>query len=378
MFRLGLIVNPLAGLGGPAALKGSDAQDTSHIAAERGVQSRTPERLATFFSQLLPQQQRIQLLTASGQMGETLATANGWMVQIVYQTPDQTSSHDTCNAAKALMQAGVDLLIFVGGDGTARDVYQAVGDKQAVLGLPAGVKMHSGVFAVTPMAAASVVQSLLRGRLVAARLGEVRDIDEAAFREGKVRTAYFGEMLIPDDQLLVQCVKCSGLPDDEIQLDELCAWLQEEMQPDVLYVLGSGGTLHQLKQNLGLEQPTLLGVDLWLNGQQVGVDVYEQQLFDIVSHNMKVRIVLSVIGGQGVVLGRGNQQLSPRVIRSAGLDSLHFIATQKRLEALGGRPLLLDSGDDVLDRELSGFRRVICGYEDSVLYEFRYVGPFDS
>lgn len=378
MFRLGLIVNPLAGLGGPAALKGSDAPDTSQIAAERGVQSRTPERLADFFQQLLPQQQQILILTAAGAMGEAHVLANGWTAQIACQTPASTSADDTRNAAQALMQSGVDLLIFVGGDGTARDVYQAVGDKQAVLGLPAGVKMHSGVFAVTPMAAASVVQSLLRGRLVAARLGEVRDIDESAFREGKVRTAYFGEMLIPDDQLLVQCVKCSGLPDDDIQLEELCVWLQEEMQPDVLYVLGSGGTLHQLKQNLGLEQPTLLGVDLWLNGQQVGTDVYEQQLFDAVSQNTKVRIVLSVIGGQGVVLGRGNQQLSPRVIRSAGLDSLQFIATQKRLEALGGRPLLLDSGDDALDRELSGFRRVICGYEDAVLYEFRYVGSFDS
>lgn len=378
MFRLGLIINPLAGLGGPAALKGSDAEDTAHIAFERGVQSRTPERLATFFSQLLPQQERIQLLTASGQMGETLATAYGWTVQIVYQTPDQTSALDTCNAAKAMLQAGVDLLVFVGGDGTARDVFQAVGDKQAVLGLPAGVKMHSGVFAVTPMAAASVVQSLLRGRLVAVRLGEVRDIDESAFRDGKVRTAWYGDMLIPDDQLLVQCVKCSGLPDDDIQLDELCAWLDETLQSDVLYVLGSGGTLHRLKQTLGLPEPTLLGVDLWLNGEQVGVDVYEQQLFDAVSQHANVNLLLSVIGGQGVVLGRGNQQFSPRVIRASGLDSLHFIATQKRLEALGGRPLLLDSGDDTLDRELSGFRRVICGYEDSVLYEFRYVGPFDS
>ena len=118
----------------------------------------------------------------------------------------------------------------------------------------------------------------------------------------------------------------------------------------------------------------MLGVDLWCNGEQVGVDVREQQLFAAVIQYPDTGIYLSVIGGQGVVLGRGNQQLSPRVIRAAGLGSLHFIATQKRLEALAGRPLLLDSGDDTLDRELSGFRRVICGYEDAVLYEFRYVG----
>src|SRR3990167_7201436 len=306
MFRLGLIVNPLAGLGGPAALKGSDAPDTSQIAAERGVLSRTPERLAAFFQQLLPQQQQILILTAAGVMGEAHVLANGWTAQIVCQTPASTSADDTRNAAQALMQSGVDLLIFVGGDGTARDVYQAVGDKQAVLGLPAGVKMHSGVFAVTPMAAASVVQSLLRGRLVAARLGEVRDIDESAFREGKVRTAWYGDMLIPDDQLLVQCVKCSGLPDDDIQLDELCAWLDETMQPDVLYVLGSGGTLHRLKQTLGLPEPTLLGVDLWCNGEQVGVDVHEQQLFAAVIQYPDTGIYLSVIGGQGVEIGRAH------------------------------------------------------------------------
>lgn len=373
MFRLGLIVNPLAGLGGPAALKGSDAQDTACIAAERGVYSRIPERLAAFFSQLQPHRDQIQILTVSGQMGEAQVLDNGWTARIVSRSSESTSAEDTRNAAQALMQTGVDLLIFVGGDGTARDVCQVVGDRQAVLGLPAGVKMHSGVFAVTPMAAASVVQSLLRGRLVAARLAEVRDIDEAAFRAGKVRTAWYGDMLIPDDQLLVQCVKCSGLPDDEAQLEELSAWLLETMQPDVLYVLGSGGTLHHLKQALGLPEPTLLGVDLWHNGQQVGADVFEQNLFDTVCHYPKVSILLSVIGGQGVVLGRGNQQVSPRVIRAAGLASLHFIATHKRLEALGGRPLLLDSGDDMLDRELSGFRQVLCGYEDALLYEFRYL-----
>jgi predicted polyphosphate/ATP-dependent NAD kinase len=233
--------------------------------------------------------------------------------------------------------------------------------------------MHSGVFAVTPVAAASVVRSLIDGRLVAARLAEVRDIDEAAFQQGQVRTAHYGELLIPDDQLLVQCVKCSGLPDDALQLDELSAWLAESMEPDVLYVLGSGGTLFDLKQRLGLPSPTLLGVDLWCNGEQAGVDLHEQALYEQVCRAGSVQIFLSVIGGQGVVLGRGNQQISARILQRVGIEALHFVATPKKLQALAGRALVVDSGDDELDRRLAGFRKVITGYDDAIFYPIRYL-----
>ena len=193
--------------------------------------------MLTILQDRLPElNQRLEIVTASGTMGAVACEPFKaiFPIHTVYDTPDQTSSNDTLNAAKRIKAQQVDLLIFAGGDGTARDIYQAVGTDQAVLGLPAGVKMHSGVFAVTPKAVASVIESLMSHRLVSARMAEVRDIDEVAFAQGRVSTQYFGEMLIPDDQLLVQCVKCSGMIEDELMLDELCAFITEELEDDTL------------------------------------------------------------------------------------------------------------------------------------------------
>ena len=183
--------------------------------------------------------------------------------------------------------------------------------------------------------------------------------------------------MIPDDQLLVQSVKCSGMLDDELMLEELCAFLSEELQEQTLYILGSGGTLKALKETIGIENPTLLGVDVayvsTLGVEVVARDVHEVQLFDLLKNYPRCKIVLSVIGGQGIVLGRGNQQISPRVIKKVGIDNLQFISTQAKIRALNGRALSVDSGSDELDKELSGYHKIICGYDDAILYEIRYL-----
>jgi len=379
VFKLGLIINPLAGLGGPAGLKGSDHHDTAALATERGVRSVVNDRVVAMLSilkdRLVELNQSLEIITASGSMGALACEPfnSTFKVTSVYTTPDKTHSSDTLDAAKLIKAQQVDLLVFAGGDGTARDVYQAIGADQAVLGLPAGVKMHSGVFAVTPKAVASVIESLMSHRLVSARVAEVRDIDEAAFAQGRVSTQYFGEMLVPDDQLLVQCVKCSGMIEDELMLDELCAFVMEELDEDTLYILGSGGTLKALKSAMGVEVPTLLGVDVWYKGEVLAQDVHEAQLYEMVQQHTKVRIMLSIIGGQGIVLGRGNQQISPRIIEHVGLENLEFLATQSKILALNGKPLRIDSGSDRLDRKLSGFHKITCAYDDALLYEIRYL-----
>ncbi len=374
-FRLGLIINPVAGLGGPAGLKGSDRQDTAAIAAERGVTSKVFERVTEVLSGLLALSHPLHLVTAAGPMGEQVCRQfPDIQCSLVFQPADPCSAQDTREATRLIQDAGVDLLLFAGGDGTARDVCAVVGADQAVLGLPAGVKMHSGVFAITPKAAVSVIDSLIRHRLVAARMAEVRDIDEEAFSRGRVQTRYFGEMLIPDDQLLVQSVKCTGLPDDELMLDELAAYLLETRDDDAVYVLGSGGTMSHIKQVMGVEEPTLLGVDVVFGGQVLALDVHEKQLFELLQDYPKARLYLSIIGGQGIVLGRGNQQISPRILRKIGLENLQFVSTQQRLKALEGRPLCVDSGNDALDRELAGYHQILTGYEDAVLYEVCYAG----
>lgn len=372
-FRLGLVINPLAGIGGPSALKGSDDLQTLRIASERGVQAKANHRVREMLHALAENLSNINVITASGAMGEDVCkdcSVNA--IEVVYRSPEHTAASDTQAAACAIINAHVDLLVFAGGDGTARDVFTAIGSEHTVLGLPSGVKMHSAVFAVTPKAVASVIDSMMNHRLVAARTAEVRDIDEIAFANGQVKTRYFGEMLIPDDQLLVQAVKCSGLLDDEIMLDELSAFVTEIMDEDTLYILGSGGTLKHLKTNLGIENPTLLGVDLWFQGKAIEHDAYEQQIFELIQGYDKVKIFLSVIGGQGIVLGRGNQQISPRIIEKAGIDAIQFLSTQTKLLALNGRALSVDSGSDELNKRLAGFHKIICGYEDYVLYEIVY------
>jgi len=374
IFRLGLVVNPLAGLGGPAGLKGSDHIDTAKIAAKRGVLPKVFQRTTEMLAALAASGKRVHIITASGDMGASVCEvfSDELSYQVVYDAPLKTRSEDTRNAAKSIVDQKVDLLVFAGGDGTARDIYEVVGESQTVLGLPAGVKMHSGVFAVTPKALVSVITSMTERKLVAARMAEVRDIDEQAFSAGRVKTQYFGEMMIPDDQLLVQCVKCSGLIDDALLLDELAAYLVEEIDEDYLYILGSGGTLRAFKEALGIEEPTLLGVDVWYQGELLVRDAHESELYELIQSYTNIRIMLSVIGGQGVILGRGNQQVSPRIIEYAGLENLQFVSTQNKVMALEGRPLRVDSGSDKLDRKLSGFHKIICGYEDAILYEIRY------
>ena len=372
-FRLGLVINPYAGVGGPSALKGSDHKGALSIALQRGVQPKACHRVIDMFLSLQSDVSAIQVITASGAMGaDACANLPPSCVKIVFDTPPETTSQDTQSAAKNIIAEHVDLLVFVGGDGTARDIFTAIGSTQTVLGLPAGVKMHSAVFAVTPKAVASVIDSLINHKLVAARMAEVRDIDELAFSNGQVKTRFFGEMQIPDDQLLVQTVKCSGLLDDEIMLDDLCAYLIEMIEEKTLYILGSGGTLKHFKAGLKIKEPTLLGVDVWFEGKVLHYDVHEQQLYELVQKYKNVKIFLSVIGGQGVILGRGNQQISARIIEHVGVGALQFISTQAKLMALDGRALSVDSGSDALNKRLAGFHKIICGYEDFVLYEVAY------
>jgi predicted polyphosphate/ATP-dependent NAD kinase len=384
-FTFGLLVNPLAGIGGPAGLKGSDHADTASIASERGVLPKASLRLIAVLEGLKALLDSgvissIKFITASGQMGEDSFESyeNSFSVETVYQSPMMTCAEDTRNATKSIIEHSIDMLLFVGGDGTARDVYEVLGSEQSVLGIPAGVKMHSGVFAVTPRAVVSVIESMAQRKLVAAKMAEVRDIDETAFLQGKVKTRYYGEMLIPDDQLLVQSVKCSGMLDDELMLEELCAFMSEELETETLYVLGSGGTLRALKERVGIEEPTLLGVDVCYVSDAgvasvVALDVHESQLYELMQGYSACKIVLSVIGGQGIVLGRGNQQISPRVIQQAGIENLQFISTQEKIKALNGRALRVDSGSDELDKALSGIHKIICGYDDAILYEISYL-----
>ncbi|MBB1269546.1 ATP-NAD kinase family protein [Shewanella sp. SR44-3] len=381
VFRLGLVINPLAGLGGSVALKGSD--DVVEKALALGAEPKAILRMQQALNVIKPYAERLVIYTAAGEMGEHLATEMGFKVELVYQPQHKiTQACDTKAAVSALTQLSLDLLLFAGGDGTARDVYSALDDKSTallpvcspvllpVLGVPAGVKIHSGVYGITPHAAGLVVKMLLDGELVSLMQADVMDIDEAAFREGKVRAKYFGEMQVPAEPRYIQAVKMGGVEVDELVLADIAADVIETMeqgQEDTLYIMGSGSTVAFVMEELGIDN-TLLGVDLIQHKQLVAKDLTAKELLAF-TQNKPTKLVITLIGGQGHVLGRGNQQLSPALIRQIGKDNILILATKTKLKALEGRPLIVDSGDPELDIALTGYYKIVTGYHDYVMYQ---------
>lgn len=365
-FRLGLIINPLAGVGGSVALKGSDGADIVARALELGAIPKALER--TRIALKAVQGMDLEVLTWAGLMGETVAREMGFPHRVLGQPQSNPSTaDDTGAAAQALKRAGADLILFAGGDGTARNICEAVEDTVPVLGVPAGVKIHSGVYAITPVAAGELLAMLVRGELVSLAEQEVRDLDEDAFRQGRVQARFFGEMNVPTEHRYLQHVKNGGGQEDEsMVLDDLAADFIERMQPGVLYVMGSGTTVAAIMEALGLEN-TLLGVDLMRDGELLASDCSAQTL-EAMTSGQTLQIVITLIGGQGHIIGRGNQQLTPDLLRRAGKDNIHVVATKTKLNALAGRPLIVDSGDPELDAELAGLIPVYTGYRDVVLY----------
>jgi predicted polyphosphate/ATP-dependent NAD kinase len=281
-----------------------------------------------------------------------------------------TTADDTWQAARDLLAAGVDLILFAGGDGTARTICAAVGDAVPVIGVPAGVKIHSAVYATTPAAAGDVCCLFLHDRPAAVQLreGEVMDIDEEAFRENRVSAHLYGYMTVPYARGLTQSAKAGGVAGEQRALNDIATEVVAVMEPDALYILGPGTTTRTVMERLGLPK-TLLGVDAVRDGRLAGADLTEHQLLELVDAAPRTFVVVTVIGGQGHVFGRGNQQISPAVLRAAGTDHVIVIATQTKLLSLEGRPLLVDTGDSALDEQLSGYAKVITALGERTMYK---------
>lgn len=371
MFSLGLIINPCAGLGGPLGLKGSDGL-ALESAIEQGAIPRAQQRCARVLERLEKYRDCFELYTYPGLMGELCSKAAGLSPKVLGEIKATTTAADTERAVKDLQSQGIDLLLFVGGDGTARNICNALDDglsaQLPVLGIPSGVKMHSGVYAVSPEAAAELVILLLEGKLVNLTEAEVRDIDEQAFRRDEVKARHYGELLVPTQGDFLQHVKVGGREVEELVLDDIAADVREEMQAQTLYIIGPGTTTAAILEALDLSN-TLLGVDVVQDECLLASDVNEKQLLELLSrHSGDAKIILTAIGGQGHILGRGNQQISSQVIERVGLDNLMIVATKSKITGLQGRPLLVDSNDPVLDQKLTGYRKVITGYHDAILY----------
>jgi predicted polyphosphate/ATP-dependent NAD kinase len=405
--RLGLIVNPVAGVGGRVGLKGSDGLEIVRRALELGAVREAPHRAELALARLARLRDVVEIVACPGEMGEAEARACGFEPVVLEDVvgaatargarwgasdtlPDGaplTSPADTEAAARAMRDMGVDLLLFAGGDGTARNVCSAIGGEVAALGVPAGVKIHSAVYATTPASAGDLAALFLYDRPAAVRLreAEVMDIDEEAFRDDRVSARLYGYLNVPYERTMVQSAKAGGVAGDAADLRAIAAEVVNEMRPGTLYLLGPGTTTRSIAQALGIEK-TLLGVDAVRDGRLVAADLSERRILELLGETPPAReargherpdarIVVTVIGGQGHIFGRGNQQLSAEVIRRVGTDHLVVVATQTKLLSLKGGPLLVDTGDPELDAELAGYLQVVTNLGRRTVYKVAGVAP---
>ena len=358
--QIGFIVNPIAGMGGKVGLKGTDGPEVLEKARELGALPESPEKAKIALELLLPLKNQIKIITYPGSMGEEEASAVGFDPIVLGDEKNNMGPKDTEEAAKKMLDRGVDLLIFAGGDGTARNIYNAIGNKVPVIGIPAGVKIHSGVYANHPRGAGEVALKYLQNEDMETKEAEVMDIDEEAFRGGQVTARLYGYMKVPLEPELVQNLKSGGIGSEAAALDGISDKIIETMEPDVLYIIGSGTSTRPIMEKLGLPN-TLLGIDIIKDKELVASDVNEKEILEIIE-GKKAKIIVTIIGGQGYIFGRGNQQLSAQVIRKVGKDNIQIIASKNKLMSLGGRPLLVDTGDEEVNSMFNGYTRVLTSY----------------
>jgi predicted polyphosphate/ATP-dependent NAD kinase len=346
---IGFIINPVAGMGGAVGLKGTDGNKILNKAIALGAKPIASAKAEIFLSNLSTAKDHIKFLVGAGEMGEFQVKKLGFNCKVLGQAKIQTSPKDTQIIAHQMQESQVDLLIFCGGDGTARDILKAVTLSVPVLGVPTGVKMHSAVFAITPQAAARVALRFLFASLPL-REAEVMDVDEQAFREGHVSAELYGYVLSPFEPHLIQGNKMeSPMIESEIQNQAAIAlYVIEEMKPTNLYIIGPGTTTRTIGDLLD-QKKTLLGVDLFQNKEITAKDVNEKKLLQAIE-GRNSQIIVTPIGGQGFIFGRGNQQISPKIINQVGLDNIIVVATKSKLDRL--ESLKVDTGDSKLDAEL--------------------------
>jgi predicted polyphosphate/ATP-dependent NAD kinase len=366
--KLGLIVNPIAGMGGRVGLKGTDGLDILKKARKLGAIPQSQQRTQEALGMIKSLKGKIEIITCAEEMGEESAIQCGFEPEVMnIGRTSVTTASDTHKASLLMKDSGVDLLLFAGGDGTARDICSAIGDSLVVLGIPSGVKIHSGVFACNPLIAGELAALYLQGRTRRTREVEVMDIDEDDYRNGILSARLYGYLKIPFKKSYVQSLKAGSQPDENYSQEAIAFEVAESMSDEVYYIIGPGTTTRAVMEKLDLEN-TLLGVDLVHKKKLVGQDLNETGLLEKIK-GKKAKLVITPIGGQGYLLGRGNQQISPEVINSVGKENFIILATAQKMNSLHGQPLLVDTGNREIDQHLSDYYKVITGHRESIVYK---------
>ncbi len=366
MKKLGFIINPIAGMGGRVGLKGTDAM--AETAAALGAAPTAGLKAERALSRICAP---CIVLTCQGQMGEACARGIGINPVIIENNMHRkTTAAHTIAAAKKMMSMGADLILFAGGDGTARDICRAVGEKIPVTGIPAGVKIHSPVFAKTPEKAGGLAHDFLEGRIHGTCAKEVMDIDENACRKGRVVTRLHGYLTVPDGPGRLQSRKTGSSLTEKAAQDLIGLYISDNMIKNMIYLVGPGTTTRTVMENLHIDG-TLLGVDIICNKKMIHKDANEKDILKFTT-GKPFKIIITPVGGQGCLFGRGNLQISPEIIKAAGIKNIIVASTAEKIAALQGVPLMVDTGDLQVDHMLSGYIHVITGYNETRIYRVQY------
>jgi len=363
MKKIGLIVNPIAGMGGSVGLKGTDGEIYKK-AIELGAKPTTPQRIEETLS--LIKRKDVYFMVAPGKMGEDYIRKFDFKYEIVSKIGEETNADDTKRIIREMVEKGLDLLIFVAGDGTARDIYDELGLKIPVVGIPSGVKMFSPVFALSPSAAAEIINTA--GNQFIEK--EVLDIDEEAFRENKLAAKLYGYLKVPKNKTLLQAKKepSNVSRSEEDMKEEIADYLMENLEKETLYILGPGTTLKTIADKMGVKK-TLLGIDAVLNGKLVGKDLNEKGLLALIKKYNKSTIIVTPVGGNGFIFGRASKQFTPEVLKLIGKENIVVVATEDKINKL--ECLRLDTGNIEVDTSLSGFTKVIAAYKKETIIEVK-------
>jgi predicted polyphosphate/ATP-dependent NAD kinase len=358
--KIGLVVNPIAGMGGKVGLKGTDGEENLRKAVEKGALRESPDKTIRTLKNLKEIKDKIKIYTYSGQMGEIECLKSDLDCRVLKEVDDSTSSRDTVQATHEILKRKVDLLVFSGGDGTARDICDVVKDKIPVIGIPTGVKIYSAVFASNPENAALIIKDFVEGKSILIEEREIIDIDEKDLKKDTINPRLYGYMKVPYKNRLMQNLKSRG--SDSQNVDSIAKYIIDNMEEEYYYIIGAGKTTRKIMEELNLNN-TLLGVDVVYKKKLYKKDVNEKDLIQITKRG-RTKIIITPIGGQGFIFGRGNQQISPEVIKTVGKENIIIISNPEKLLEIMHKPLLVDTGDVETDKYLKGVYKIVVGYEE--------------